>query len=50
MATGSIRERKNKSGKTFYEITVEGEKDILAVIVSGDKDKIGTDTIKVRYV
>ena len=28
----------------------EGEKDMLAVIVSGDKDKIGTDTIKVRYV
>ena len=28
----------------------EGEKDILAVIVSGDKDKIGTDTIKVRYI
>ena len=28
----------------------EGEKDMLTVIVSGDKDKIGTDTIKVRYV
>ena len=28
----------------------EGEKDILSVIVSGDRDKIGTDTIKVRYV
>lgn len=28
----------------------EGEKDMLAVIVSGDKDKIGTDTVKVRYV
>ncbi len=28
----------------------EGEKDLLAVIVSGDKDKIGTDTIKVRYI
>lgn len=28
----------------------EGEDELLAVIVSGDKDKIGTDTIKVRYV
>ena len=33
-----------------YLHTKEGEEDILAVIVSGDKDKIGTDTIKVRYV
>lgn len=28
----------------------EGRKDILAVIVSGDKDKMGTDTIRVRYI
>ncbi len=28
----------------------EGEDELLSVIVSGDKDKIGTDTIKVRYV
>lgn len=27
-----------------------GEKDLLVVIVSGDKDKAGTDTIKVRHV
>lgn len=33
-----------------YLKTKEGEKDLLAVIVSGDKDKIGTDTIKVRLV
>lgn len=33
-----------------YLHTKEGEKDLLAVIVSGDKDKIGTDTVKVRYV
>ena len=36
--------------KSEYLHIKEGEKDILAVIVSGDKDKIGTDTIKVRYV
>ena len=28
----------------------DGEKDLLTVIVSGDKDKIGTDTIQVRYI
>ena len=28
----------------------EGEKDLLAVIVSGDKNKYGTDTIRVRKV
>ena len=28
----------------------EGEKDLLAVIVSGNRDKAGTDTIKVRHV
>lgn len=27
-----------------------GEKDLLVVIVSGDRDKAGTNTIKVRYV
>ena len=36
--------------RTKYLHGKEGEKDILAVIVSGDKDKIGTDTIKVRYI
>lgn len=33
-----------------YLHTKDGEEELLAVIVSGDKDKIGTDTIKVRYV
>ncbi len=34
-----------------YIHTKEGKKDLLAVIVSGGKDKIGgTDTIQVRYV
>ena len=33
-----------------YLKTKENEKDLLAVIVSGDKDKVGTDTIRVRYV
>ncbi len=33
-----------------YLKTKEGEKDLLAVIVSGDKEKAGTDTIKIRYV
>ena len=33
-----------------YLKTKEGEKDLLAVIVSGDKEKVGTDTIKVRSV
>ena len=28
----------------------EGVKDLLTVIVSGDRDKVGTDTIRVRYV
>ena len=36
--------------KTEYLHKKEGEKDLLAVIVSGDKDKIGTDTIKIRYI
>lgn len=29
MATGSIREKKNKNGKIVYQITVEGERDVL---------------------
>lgn len=33
-----------------YLHTKEGEKDLTAVIVSGDKNKVGTDTIKVRKV
>jgi hypothetical protein len=33
-----------------YLHTNEGEKDLLAVIVSGDKNKVGTDTIMVRNV
>ncbi len=33
-----------------YLHTKDSEEELLAVIVSGDKDKIGTDTIKVRYV
>ena len=36
--------------KTEYLKTKDGQKDLVAVIVSGDKDKIGTDTIKVRRV
>ena len=33
-----------------YLKTKEGEKDLLTVIVSGDKEKVGTDTISVRSV
>lgn len=33
-----------------YLHTKDGEKDLVAVIVSGDKNKVGTDTIKVRKV
>lgn len=33
-----------------YLRTKEGEKDLMTVIVSGDKNKIGTDTIKIRQV
>ena len=36
--------------KSGYLKTKEGEKDLLAVIVSGDKNQAGTDTIKVRRV
>ena len=28
----------------------DGVKDLTAVIVSGDRDKVGTDTIKVRKI
>ncbi|MBR0431350.1 pyruvate kinase [Candidatus Saccharibacteria bacterium] len=33
-----------------YLRTKEDQKDLLTVIVSGDKDKVGTDTIKVRQI
>lgn len=33
-----------------YLKTKDGEKDLLAVIVSGDKNKSGTDTIRIRKV
>ena len=33
-----------------YLQVAEGKKDLLAVIVSGDKNIIGTDTIKIRYI
>lgn len=36
--------------KGAYLQTKDGQKDLLAVIVSGDKNKFGTDTIKVRSV
>lgn len=36
--------------ETGYLQTTEGHKDLLAVIVSGDKNKFGTDTIKVRQI
>ena len=39
-----------KELKGGYLKTKDGEKDLLAVIVSGNKNNIGTDTIKVRYV
>ena len=40
------RELKNSG----YLKTKDGEKDLLAVIVSGDRDKVGTDTIRIRNV
>ena len=43
----NLAEELKKSG---YLQTKPGEKDLLAVIVSGDKNKVGTDTIKVRLV
>lgn len=36
--------------KGSYLQAEEGKKDLLAVIVSGDKNKFGTDTIKVRKI
>lgn len=36
--------------KTEYLKTKEGKKDLLTVIVSGDRDKVGTDTIRVRNI
>lgn len=33
-----------------YLQTKEGKKDLLTVMVSGDRDKFGTDTIKIRLV
>ncbi|MBR2544524.1 pyruvate kinase [Candidatus Saccharibacteria bacterium] len=33
-----------------YIQTEEGVKDLTAVIVSGDRDKVGTDTIKIRKI
>ena len=39
-----------KELKSTYLQTREGEKDLLAVIVSGDKNKVGTDTIMVRNI
>lgn len=33
-----------------YLQTKDGEKDLLTVIVSGDKNKVGTDTIRIRKV
>ncbi|MBR3328935.1 pyruvate kinase [Candidatus Saccharibacteria bacterium] len=36
--------------ETGYLQTKEGKKDLLAVIVSGDRDKFGTDTIKIRKI
>ncbi|MBR2831212.1 pyruvate kinase [Candidatus Saccharibacteria bacterium] len=43
----NLAEELKKSG---YLQVSKGRKDLLAVIVSGDKNKIGTDTIKVRWV
>jgi hypothetical protein len=36
--------------KSEYIKTKEGAKNLLAVIVSGDNDKSGTDTIRVREI
>lgn len=43
----ALAEELKKSG---YLQTREGKKDLLAVIVSGDKNKFGTDTIKIRHI
>ena len=36
--------------KSGYLRTREGLKDLTAVIVSGDRDKVGTDTIRIRQI
>lgn len=36
--------------QTGYLKTKDGKKDLLAVIVSGDRDKFGTDTIRIRNI
>ncbi len=36
--------------ESSYLKTKEGKKDLLAVIVSGDRDKFGTDTIRIRNI
>lgn len=36
--------------KSEYLQVEEGSKDLLAVIASGDRDKVGTDTIRVRRI
>ena len=36
--------------KSGYLKTREGEKNLIAVIVSGDREKVGTDTIRVRDI
>ena len=36
--------------KSGYLKTKDGEKDLLTVIVSGDRDKFGTDTIRIRSI
>lgn len=33
-----------------YLQTKEGKKDLVAVIVSGDRDQVGTDTIRIRHI
>lgn len=43
----ALAEELKKSG---YLQTREGKKDLLAVIVSGDKNKYGTDTIRIWHV
>ena len=44
------RELAEELKESGYLQTKEGKKDLLAVIVSGDKNKFGTDTIKIRHI
>ena len=44
------RELAEELKESGYLQTKEGKKDLLAVIVSGDKNKFGTDTIKIRRI